>query len=49
MKKPRKRRREYGPADFAKMMRGLADAAKQVKREEQLLLQFNPPPGRKPN
>ena len=37
MKKPKKRRREYGPADFQKMMRGMAEAARRIKREEKAL------------
>jgi hypothetical protein len=42
--KPRKRRmrKEYGPADFARMMSGLTDAAKKVHREEQMMRNFDP-------
>lgn len=45
LKQPKRKRqmpREYGPADFARMMSGLADAAKKVQREEQLMLKFDP-------
>ncbi len=41
-KRPRKMRREYGPSYFAEKMSGLAAAARQVAREEQLLLNFDP-------
>jgi hypothetical protein len=38
----RRPRREYGPSYFAKKISGLAAAARQLAREEQLILNFDP-------
>jgi hypothetical protein len=37
----KKIRREYGPAEGQKMMSGLAAAAKEIYKEEQLFLRFD--------
>jgi hypothetical protein len=41
-KRPRRMRQEFGIGDFLKHIHGLANAARKVQREEQLMLQFDP-------
>jgi hypothetical protein len=52
MKKPKTKRRprvEYGPDYFFRKISGLAEAARQLQKEEQLLLNFVPKTGSKVN